>query len=159
MAEQGGLCTIAGCTNPHYGRGYCSCHWQRWRRHGDPCAGARFRTWAVLGMTCILRDCDRPRKARGFCSMHYHRVSRHGEPGLAERLHCPNGEGSIFNNGYRYIAKRGEHRIVWEQHYGPIPTGKVIHHENGDKLDNRIENLMLMSRADHQSYHRRKRTA
>ena len=40
-----------------------------------------------------------------------------------------------------------EHRLVWEQHYGPIPPGGVIHHKNGDGRDNRVENLELMQRA------------
>lgn len=32
-------CTIDGCDKPHYGRGWCSAHYQRWRRHGDPVGG------------------------------------------------------------------------------------------------------------------------
>ena len=33
------------------------------------------------------------------------------------------------------------HRYVWEQNFGKIPEGGVIHHINGNKFDNRIENL------------------
>ena len=46
----------------------------------------------------------------------------------------------------RYVA---EHRLVYEQAYGPIPAGYHIHHKNGDKLDNRIENLVAMTRSEH----------
>jgi hypothetical protein len=46
-----------------------------------------------------------------------------------------------------------EHRLVWEQHYGPIPEGGIIHHRNGDGRDNRIENLELHSRSSHAAYH------
>jgi len=40
----------------------------------------------------------------------------------------------------------GEHRLVWEKHNGPIPEGMDIDHINGDRRDNRIENLRLATR-------------
>ena len=46
-----------------------------------------------------------------------------------------------------------EHRRVWEDEHGPIPRGYVIHHVNGDKLDNRLANLSCMHRADHARHH------
>lgn len=33
-------CTIDGCDGKPVGRGWCSAHWQRWRRNGDPLGGA-----------------------------------------------------------------------------------------------------------------------
>ena len=29
-------CTIEGCRRKHYGRGWCSMHYHRWRNHGNP---------------------------------------------------------------------------------------------------------------------------
>lgn len=29
-------CSVDGCNSPVYGRGFCSKHWQRWHKHGDP---------------------------------------------------------------------------------------------------------------------------
>ena len=46
-----------------------------------------------------------------------------------------------------------EHRHVWEKHNGPIPDGYVIHHINGVRHDNRIENLEAMKRRDHSVHH------
>lgn len=42
-----------------------------------------------------------------------------------------------------------EHRHIWEQANGPIPDKWVIHHFNGIKDDNRLENLVAMSRSHH----------
>jgi hypothetical protein len=46
------------------------------------------------------------------------------------------------------------HRKVWITHYGPIPSGWEIHHINGKRKDNRIENLVCLSHDDHEELHR-----
>lgn len=38
-----------------------------------------------------------------------------------------------------------EHRWVWQQAHGPIPPRGIIHHRNGVKSDNRLENLKLVA--------------
>ncbi|KKM99553.1 hypothetical protein LCGC14_1146770 [marine sediment metagenome] len=50
-------------------------------------------------------------------------------------------------------AYRAEHRVVWEAAHGPIPKGWIIHHLNGIKGDNRIENLAAMPRSEHHIRH------
>lgn len=53
-------------------------------------------------------------------------------------------------------AKDGEvreHRMVWYDAYGEIPAGHDIHHKNGDRLDNRLENLECISHGDHTRHH------
>jgi hypothetical protein len=48
---------------------------------------------------------------------------------------------------------RLQHDVVWEQHFGVIAPGNQIHHVNGDKLDNRIENLVSVDSVTHKRLH------
>ena len=71
-----------------------------------------------------------------------------------------NGGRWIATNGYviRTIPGRGritEHRWVWEQAYGPIPDGYVVHHVDGNRQNNDLSNLTLMTPSDHSQLHRR----
>ena len=45
------------------------------------------------------------------------------------------------------------HRQIYEDHNGPIPKGKQIHHKDGNFLNNSIENLECLSAAEHRREH------
>lgn len=45
------------------------------------------------------------------------------------------------------------HRAVWRYHYGEIPKGFHIHHIDGDKSNNDISNLALLSPLAHAKLH------
>jgi hypothetical protein len=60
---------------------------------------------------------------------------------------------------YRVVKPDGgravkEHRWLMEQHIGrPLGPDEHIHHINGDGLDNRIENLMIVDVTSHNRLH------
>ena len=69
-----------------------------------------------------------------------------------------NGEGSIDSSGYKTITVKNhpnamdekgrirEHVYIMSEYLKrPIIKGENVHHKNGDRLDNRIENLELWS--------------
>lgn len=74
------------------------------------------------------------------------------------------GRSTIHKNGYVRVwtgigkERDLEHRVVWRQAHGPIPPGHHIHHLDGDKQNNRLENLALVENHAHQEIHRAERS-
>lgn len=65
-----------------------------------------------------------------------------------------NYTGKKYRGRYAY-----EHHIVWWEHHGrALGPDDVVHHINGNKHDNRIENLELLTRERHDEHHARERT-
>ena len=74
----------------------------------------------------------------------------------------PGGPLCFVGAGYlgtydREGERRYVHRGCWEAHHGSIPSGHIVHHIDGDRLDNRIENLACMPHGEHTRLHRGER--
>ena len=57
------------------------------------------------------------------------------------------------SKGYERVKIDGKtlylHRLVWEDHFGEIPNDFHIHHIDGDKTNNEVSNLEMISAHEH----------
>jgi hypothetical protein len=68
------------------------------------------------------------------------------------------GSNGWLEGGYRYIYVKGrkiaEHRHVMEQQFGrKLTSNEVVHHVDGNPLNNEPANLVVLTRSEHQRLH------
>lgn len=149
MAER--TCTIGDCNRPLNCRGMCEMHYARLRRTGttdDPPAPkyAKRRSRPHPRKPCP--GCGDPiGKYSARCQACYHK-SRMGRPVKQSRKPHPSGYVMLGGHyGHPNANATGlilEHRLVMVEMLGrPLRKGENVHHKNGDRADNRPENLEL----------------
>lgn len=148
-------CAVEGCLRQAKSRGWCHGHYQRWYRTGE--VGAEM----PIGRrrhdpVCQVADCDRDTYAKALCNTHYRRLLANGDARPDEPIRVVTG-GGWLSHGYWYVpvapeerwladgeSQIGEHRLQLARELGrPLAPDEVVHHINGTRTDNRLENLEL----------------
>lgn len=141
-------CLVEGCLNLQRGnKNYCNMHRQRLRNNGT-LGDAKPKKIKGVIKQCLIKECIKPSQSKNYCPKHYQRFKRYGDP--MKIVNAPNGSGWVTPYGYRLLCVDGkhkfEHRVVMEKHLGRnLYKDENVHHINGNKLDNKIENLELWS--------------
>ncbi len=99
-------CIVEGCVRKNFGLGYCSAHYQRFRRWGDPQAG----------------------RAETFEERFWQKVERRGSDDcwLWQAAKNQDGYGLVRYPGFVHMV--GAHRASWMLHNRDVPNGLEVLH-------------------------------
>jgi len=117
------LCQVNGCDRPQKNRGWCSMHYQRWWKHGDPLAGGtplgepmRYFREVVLpfhGDECLIWPYARDQNG-------YAKLAGVGDTQYVSRLACEEA------NGPPPTSKHEAAHICGRGHLGCVNLGHLL---------------------------------
>lgn len=151
IKNSGKICSVDGCLTKAQANGMCQTHYTRNKKYGDPLGNAPVKT----GIPCATEGCNLPVIAKGMCSKCYSAWRKHGDPLKRSSWFNKRNNDLIDDQGYvlvyapkhqnsRKSSRVPKHRLVMAEYLGrPLKNNENVHHKNGDKSDNRLENLEL----------------
>jgi hypothetical protein len=147
-------CSFDGCEKPAIANDLCNAHNMQ-RRRGTPLRPLGTRA-PKPQVKCQEDSCENIAEKRNWCATHYRQFHRYRS---TQPIRKATGRYFDPRTGYVQVkapgnpeAKRNgwgfEHRIVMSDHLGrPLWPDEQVHHINGVRDDNRIENLELWSKS------------
>jgi len=124
------------------------------RKNSSDCSICKNYVWDDNDepLMCDLESClsFARRRTTGLCYTHHKRFTANGTTDPVGLKRAAWGSGYVNSEGYVEIwvaaVKYHEHRWAMESHLGrDLLPHENVHHINGDRADNRIENLELWS--------------
>ena len=110
------VCSVVGCSRSNHSKGFCTLHYARFQKYGDPNKVAFTRKSLPL-KKCAVTECENETPKKRFCDYHDKRSRKTGSPTtpLKKQLH-PKGTPCAAENCNRKIVSLGYCSI----HYGRL---------------------------------------
>lgn len=152
-------CEAEGCERKRATRlGLCVMHYKRFMRNGTI---ERVLRNYEPGAVCKTEGCENTGAlSKGLCNACRIRLARRG---TTDRIIAKAGEGTYNSAGYKVLTVNGkreyEHRLIAAEKLGrPMLPEEVVHHIDGNPLNNHPDNLQVLSgQSEHIKLHAKER--
>ena len=119
-------CSVDGCSEKHHARDYCTKHYYRWKRNGDPLNPGKYALHSSPEDSFAART-----EWKQGCL-------------IWTASNVPSGYGIIYLPGQKSMYA---HRYAWERANGPIPDGMQVDHICWNTSCVNLDHLRLASQS------------